>query len=342
MKQNIVYEKILGVLYGQAYGDAMGMPGELWPQSRVRHEFGWINTFLPGHPENIAANGFAAGQFTDDTEQAIAVIKALIEDDGGVHSETIAKHILAWAESIDAFNKNILGPSSKSTLLQFKNGIPLEDIIANGVTNGAVMRVAPIGCLLPSNDFKRFSCAAYCSAIVTHKSDVAIAGATTIAWIISQLISGSEWEPVIVKACDLANQLQIEHSSTFVPLLGHRIEYALQVIEKARSKQEIVSLIYNYIGTGMDVIETVPAALALAKASRLDIVVCGELAANLGGDSDTIGAIAGAVCGAHIGISGLPTAVVEQINLANDIDFSQYAEKLTAYRERYQQDDLNG
>ncbi|WP_202212608.1 ADP-ribosylglycohydrolase family protein, partial [Escherichia coli] len=41
-------ERILGALYGQALGDAMGMPSELWPRSRVKAHFGWIDRFLPG------------------------------------------------------------------------------------------------------------------------------------------------------------------------------------------------------------------------------------------------------------------------------------------------------
>lgn len=40
-------ERILGALYGQALGDAMGMPSELWPRSRVKAHFGWIDRFLP-------------------------------------------------------------------------------------------------------------------------------------------------------------------------------------------------------------------------------------------------------------------------------------------------------
>ena len=48
-------ERILGALYGQALGDAMGMPSELWPRSRVKAHFGWIDQFLPGPAENNAA-----------------------------------------------------------------------------------------------------------------------------------------------------------------------------------------------------------------------------------------------------------------------------------------------
>lgn len=48
-------ERILGALYGQALGDAMGMPSELWPRTRVKAHFGWIDSFLPGPAENNAA-----------------------------------------------------------------------------------------------------------------------------------------------------------------------------------------------------------------------------------------------------------------------------------------------
>lgn len=42
-------DKILGVLYGQAIGDAIGMPSELWPVENIRDQFGGkITTFLDG------------------------------------------------------------------------------------------------------------------------------------------------------------------------------------------------------------------------------------------------------------------------------------------------------
>lgn len=60
-------ERILGALYGQMLGDAMGMPSELWPRSRVKAHFGWIDRFLPGPAENNAACYFGRAEFTDDT-----------------------------------------------------------------------------------------------------------------------------------------------------------------------------------------------------------------------------------------------------------------------------------
>ena len=103
-------DRILGAFYGQALGDAFGMPSELWPQSRVIEHFGWIDSFLDGPQENEAARYFKAGQFTDDTSMAIALADAIIECQGQVDSLVIAGRILAWAEAFDAFDRNILGP----------------------------------------------------------------------------------------------------------------------------------------------------------------------------------------------------------------------------------------
>ncbi|MDU7762470.1 MAG: ADP-ribosylglycohydrolase family protein, partial [Enterobacter asburiae] len=97
-------ERVLGALYGQALGDAMGMPSELWPRKRVKAHFGWIDRFLPGPAENNAACYFKQAEFTDDTSMALCLADALIECDGEINADIIGKHILRWALDFDAFN----------------------------------------------------------------------------------------------------------------------------------------------------------------------------------------------------------------------------------------------
>ncbi|HCR57531.1 MAG TPA: ADP-ribosylglycohydrolase family protein, partial [Raoultella sp.] len=149
-------ERILGALYGQALGDAMGMPSELWPRSRVKAHFGWIDRFLPGPAENNAACYFAEAEFTDDTSMALCLADAIIECDGRIVPDTIGRHILRWAEEFDAFNKNVLGPTSKIALKAIRRGTPVSELENNGVTNGAAMRASPLGCLLPTGDLDAF------------------------------------------------------------------------------------------------------------------------------------------------------------------------------------------
>ncbi|MEG7470030.1 ADP-ribosylglycohydrolase family protein, partial [Serratia marcescens] len=113
MKQLTQAERIAGALYGQMLGDALGMPSELWPRERVKRHFGWIDGFLDGPAENTAACYFKAGQYTDDTAMALALADALVEAQGEVVPELIARNVIRWVDGFDAFNKNILGPSSK-------------------------------------------------------------------------------------------------------------------------------------------------------------------------------------------------------------------------------------
>ncbi|MHA7848535.1 ADP-ribosylglycohydrolase family protein [Serratia sp. D1N4] len=334
INKNNTYQAILGALYGQAVGDAMGMPSELWPLQQVRHYFGWITQFLPGPEENIAANEFTAGEYTDDTQQAVALMDALLAADGRVEPELIAHHIMLWAERVNAFDKNILGPSSKAALLAVRAGTPVVEIPTNGVTNGAAMRVAPIGCLMPSADLPRFIDAVRLSCSPTHKSDIAVAGAFTVAWAISRAIEGADWATIKQELPERVEQVQQQQITTFSPSLSRRLVWALECATKASALPEAEALaeLYHTVGAGMDNIESIPMTLALVELAGTDPQRCAVLAANLGGDTDTIGAMATAICGALHGIGAFPAEWIDTINHANQIDFQPYAAALTRLR----------
>lgn len=67
---------------------------------------------------------------------------AIIECDGEINPDVIGKHILDWALDFDAFNKNVLGPTSKIALNAIRDGKPVSELENNGVTNGAAMRAS--------------------------------------------------------------------------------------------------------------------------------------------------------------------------------------------------------
>lgn len=326
---------ILGCLYGQATGDAMGMPSELWRQDKVQQFFGWIDDFLPGPDENIAAIGFRAGEVTDDTHQAIALMDAIISCNGRVEPKVIAQNILAWANRINAFDKNIFGPTSKQSLLAIQAGVPISEIVSNGVTNGAAMRIAPVGCVASTADRNQFIKTAEAACIPTHKSDIAIAGATVIAWAISRAIEQASWSQIKKELPMLADEVQLLYASTFSPSLGQRISLAFQKASElqSHSPQATLKELYDFIGAGMDTIESIPCALAIVDLTNGDPVMCAKYCANLGGDTDTIGAMAGAISGALSGIQSFPQEWIALINNSNSIDFHPYAEILATLRQ---------
>lgn len=91
-------------------GDALGMPSELWPRERVKRYFGWIDGFLDGPQENTAACYFKAGQYTDDTAMALALADALLEAEGEVVPELIARNVIRWVDGLTPSTRTFSAP----------------------------------------------------------------------------------------------------------------------------------------------------------------------------------------------------------------------------------------
>ncbi|MBN3237058.1 ADP-ribosylglycohydrolase family protein [Pectobacterium versatile] len=325
-------ERILGALYGQALGDAMGMPSELWPRTRVKAHFGWIDRFLPGPAENNAACYFGHGEFTDDTSMALSLADAIIECDGEINADAIGRHILKWAESFDAFNKNVLGPTSKIALKAIRQGTPVSELENNGVTNGAAMRASPLGCLLPAHDLDEFIDQVALASSPTHKSDLAIAGAVVVAWAISRAIDGASWQEIVDALPSVARYAQEKRITTFSASLAARLELALSIVRRANGTESASEQLYQLIGAGTSTIESVATAIAMVELAQTDPNRCAILCANLGGDTDTIGAMATAICGALHGVTAIDAALKQELDDINQLDFSRYASLLLQYR----------
>ncbi|WP_323658683.1 ADP-ribosylglycohydrolase family protein [Pectobacterium versatile] len=325
-------ERILGALYGQALGDAMGMPSELWPRTRVKAHFGWIDRFLPGPAENNAACYFGRGEFTDDTSMALSLADAIIECDGEINADAIGRHILKWAESFDAFNKNVLGPTSKIALKAIRQGTPVSELENNGVTNGAAMRASPLGCLLPAHDLDEFIDQVALASSPTHKSDLAIAGAVVVAWAISRAVDGASWQEIVDALPSVARHAQEKRITTFSASLAARLELALSIVRGANGTESASEQLYQLIGAGTSTIESVATAIAMVELAQTDPNRCAILCANLGGDTDTIGAMATAICGALHGVTAIDAALKQELDDINQLDFSRYASLLLQYR----------
>ncbi len=248
-------ERILGALYGQALGDAMGMPSELWPRSRVKAHFGWIDRFLPGPKENNAACYFNRAEFTDDTSMALCLADALLEREGKIDPDLIGRNILDWALRFDAFNKNVLGPTSKIALNAIRDGKPVAELENNGVTNGAAMRVSPLGCLLPARDVDSFIDDVALASSPTHKSDLAVAGAVVIAWAISRAIDGESWSAIVDSLPSIARHAQQKRITTFSASLAARLEIALKIVRNADGTESASEQLYQVVGAGTSTIE---------------------------------------------------------------------------------------
>lgn len=265
---------------------------------------------------------------------ALALADALIECEGDVVPEVIGNHILTWALQFGAFEKNILGPSSKAALFALIQGADISTLENNGITNGAAMRVSPLGCLLPPMPLSDFIDAVALASRPTHKSDIAVAGATVIAWAISQGIAEKSWSDIRATLPAVAQAAQEKRVTTYSPALSARLQLALETVQNEPDDDTALEQIYQRIGTGTEIIQSVPAAIAMVELAHTEPNRCAILCANLGGDTDTIGAMATAICGALHGIESIVPDFKRQLDEVNALDIDAYSSALAQLRQR--------
>lgn len=151
--------------------------------------------------------------------------------------------------------------------------------------NGAAMRSAPIG-LRYIDDNNRIKHEAKQSAWPTHRHPLGIEGAQLIALSAAFAVTSSDIRP-----STLANHL-LDHCSTVV------FENRLSLLAKASEWQHLESF-----GNGIEAHESVVTAIGCFALYPKSFEQAVSTALWLGGDTDTIAAMTGALVGAHIGAS---------------------------------------
>lgn len=325
--------KILGVLYGMAVGDAMGMPPELWSRKRIIEKYGKIEDFLDGDPENEISYQYIRGNFTDDTSQAVTILDSLIETDFKPDAANIARHILDWAKNVNAFENNILGPTSKITLELFESGKDAAEYSDQALSNGAAMRIPPVGTLFSASQKKELCNYVKAVSSATHSSDITLTGASMVAMAVASAMDKEDREQMIHDVLSIEDYAVSLGASTVSASLGTRIRYGVSLAQKYVNNEELfLEELYNMMGAGVNTADSVPCAIAIAYYSFGDVHRCALLCANLGGDTDTIGAMAAAICGGVNGMSGIPREDIRLIQEANQIDFEPYADRILKKR----------
>jgi ADP-ribosylglycohydrolase len=306
-----------GALLGLAIGDALGMPTQYQPRALISERYGILDRFQPGPEDNFISRGMAAGRVTDDTDQAVLLGEMLVEGRGRIDPERFAQALLAWeARMIAAGSLDLLGPSTRHALQLVAAGTSTDLTGRSGSTNGAAMRVAPVGIAFPPEPLTGLVDAVFQTGHVTHNTTVAIAGASAVAAAVSAGIEGAGLSDALRLAVEAA-RLGARRGFYFAGGdVAARIEWALDLV-RGRSEEDSLDLIYRLVGTGVATNEAVPAAIAICAVAPEDPwrVCC--LAASLGGDCDTVAAIAGAVMGACHGAERFPREAVTALQAAN-------------------------
>jgi ADP-ribosylglycohydrolase len=338
------------------------MPTQLLSRRQITQRWGpLLAGFEPAPPGHPIAAGMPAGAVTDDTEQAVLLGRLLVS--GPVDPRELAAALVAWEHDMaERGSLDLLGPSTRRAVAAVLAGTPPEEAGVSGDTNGAAMRITPVGIKVAPDDPRTLVDAVQEASLVTHNTSVALAGAAAVAAAVSAGVGSADAVSPGVGSADAvspgvrgasvggasfgggssvaaATEVAVAAARTGAER-GHwvagadvaaRIRWATGLVA-GLPVEEAAEVIYSLVGTSLATQESVPAAFAVLSAVPGDPWRACLLAASLGGDCDTIAAMAGAIGGAIHGLAAFPPHAVAVID-AQGFALADLADSLLALRQ---------
>jgi poly(ADP-ribose) glycohydrolase ARH3 len=273
-------DRFRGCLLGLAVGDALGAPFEGIDAYGIYHAFGTGRAIVERPPVETL-------RYTDDTQMMIGVAEALLAD-GRIVEETLVRRFAENYEPARGY-----GPAARHVIEAACAGgdwrtLSRTLLPGGSLGNGAAMRVAPVG-LLFRDDVPRLWQEAQWSATPTHLHPVGIEGAQLVALSVAIACRGGPFD----------------RAAFFDELLAHARtdEFRWQLrAAAALSPDDSVAT----FGSTLRADESVVTAIACFAGSPGSYADAVGRAIALGGDTDTLAAMAGAISGAFLGVGAVP------------------------------------
>lgn len=304
MKKKEFKEKVKGLLFGTAVGDALGVSVEF--KSREYIKTNPVKDMISGGVHNQAA-----GTWSDDSSLTFCLTESLIN---GFNPKDVAdKFVKSVYEGYWTANGNFfdLGYATglsvkklKSGVSPLKSGSKTED--SNG--NGSLMRISPLVFYIYKEPIlERYKKTKIISSITHAHIRSIIACFYFMEFLRETLLGEDKYETY--------SRLKKEIPSFLKYLKIKNKE--IKIFDKLLSG-DIYKLKESDISSSGYVVHTLEASVwcFMTEDSFKDIVL---KAVNLGGDTDTIGAVSGAMAGLYYGFNSIPKKWVKKLARKEDI-----------------------
>jgi len=284
-----------GALLGLACGDALGRPVEFRSPEQIADQQGTLTDMV-----GRGTHGQPAGTVTDDTDLALCIARSLAKE-GAFDGQDIAERFAEWYDN-GPFD---VGLMTADAISEYQSGTSWRDAgrevwqrraEGSNAGNGSIMRCAPhaIAFAEEPDTLERVSKQ---SSAITHYDQRCQYGCVLLNHTIAGYLNGSD-EP-------LTNA--IEHVEGEAPD---------ELVETIRLVPDLVdeSQLQN---TGY-VVHTLQTSLYDAQtADSAEEAIVNSV--NRGGDTDTLGAVTGALAGARFGVDELPDRWLDTLEYREEL-----------------------
>jgi ADP-ribosyl-[dinitrogen reductase] hydrolase len=288
-----------GLLLGLACGDALGRPVEFASPERIERQHGRVTEMLAD-----GTHGQPAGTITDDTEMALCIARSVAEN-GGFDPEDVADRFVEWRAS-GPFD---IGIMTSNALRRIADGERWDEAghseweaspEGSNAGNGSLMRCGPYA-VAYRNDREKLVRVSRESSAITHADPRCRWGCALFNYALAECLDGSD-APLEAALDALGEDLPGE------------IREAAESVRAARRDGTNLDL-----GNSGYVVTTLQAGLyhGFTGDSAEEAIVDAVM---MGGDTDTIAAVTGAVAGARFGAEALPERWLREIPERDELD----------------------
>ncbi len=318
---------IKSVLEALAVGDALGMPTEFMTQADIDKVYPEINDLLdPG--KSYTHFELPYGSITDDTEQNLYLARAYVAA-GTITVENSADALSRWVVECDAIAKKYIGPSSLKALNAIQAGVSPMDAGRSGTTDGGIMRTPALVLCAGKGDEDHLLHCIRMGCIPTHHTSQAISAAAAYGFALRAALEGKEI-PEILEAAERGARRGYD-SMDYVaaaPDCIARLKKILEDLQADSSDERIRHLLYYVYGNGLESIDAFTVTMTVFAAKGRDVFGALKLCASLGGDTDTVGALTGALCAAYAGGHNIPADLLRKVVENNRLDIGEVAQNI--------------
>jgi len=254
--------------------------------------------------------------YTDDTHMMIGIAESLLKNQG-FDGKDMA---LTFTRNYELEPWRGYGPGPPHIFRLVRAGVAWDEAAlrlyhGGSYGNGSAMRVAPVG-VFYHDDPARLRDIAYQSSHITHAHKLGKEGATLQAYAVA-LATNLEPSSPFDRGAFLAKLINFVSEEIYREKLN-KMEALLPQPDKTRVAFEL--------GNGIEAFNSVPTAIYSFLSQPHSFAQAVFLAISLGGDTDTIGAMTGAISGAYLGFDAIPYKWRDK--LENHLYIAQLAERL--------------
>ena len=317
-------ERSVACLKGLSVGDAIGKQTETLKRDTVKQWYpagitgfhGEVGTVIPRYVARRYE--WRVGETTDDTEQTLAVADTLITE-GGLSHSSVGQRLMNCRKS----------NHPDVSLGRFQQRGDPEFICSEGDGCGAAMRVAPVGIVYSCGRLSQLIEAVFQASVPTHGGQLAICAAAAVAAAVSAAVDGKSCDEVLNVAVEAAREAEGLRAPSSAGNMAKALGRMHAQLVAAR--QELSARLHEEDCFPDRTVVIVPLAisLALVTKSASETIL---LASNIGGDTDSVASIGGALAAAMFPQS-VNDGWYQAVEHLNNHNLVELAAKLAALRQ---------